>query len=410
MCLFNCLSNHSISLSLTSSVGPLLFTMPKLILSGIVVFSNLVYSGEQGSPVDQRIEKLEQTLELVMQELQELKTERDQMAQEAALQKEQTKMLEEQQQAMLEEMEEREAAVASSSNSQRGGIRNLGGTSVANPIAPPLRPGLSRNSLPDGLMLGAYGEHHFNFTEGAGGDQSDIHRFVAFLGYQFSDWIFLNTETEIEHAFVKDSDGEISLEQFFFDFSISNPLNIRVGRFLHPAGIVNRYHEPTTFNGTERPTHAQRILPSTWSIDGVGLWGRVTDWFSYESYVHAGLDGSKFSGGSGIRGGRIKERPSLNDVGFSSRLDFYPLIAADTDTEWKWRTGISYSNIGVENGDQGRNAGRPSDNLQIFSADTQLSWRDWDFRTEASYIDNPAAFNPGVGAGTSDKLFGAYVE
>lgn len=119
MCLFNCLSNHSISLSLTSSVGPLLFTMPKLILSGIVVFSNLVYSGEQGSPVDQRIEKLEQTLELVMQELQELKTERDQMAQEAALQKEQTKMLEEQQQAMLEEMEEREAAVASSSNSQR---------------------------------------------------------------------------------------------------------------------------------------------------------------------------------------------------------------------------------------------------------------------------------------------------
>lgn len=360
------------------------------------------------SSVDDRIQKLEQTLEAVLTELQELKSERNKLAEEAKQQREQTEALEEQQQAMLEEMAAQEEALASAPSS--GPAITLTGNNIANPIAPPQRPGLTRNTLPAGLMLGAYGEHHFNFTEGAGGDQSDIHRFVGFMGYQFADWVFLNTETEIEHAFVNDGDGEISLEQFFFDFSIANPVNIRVGRTLHPAGIVNRYHEPTTFNGTERPTYSQRILPSTWSIDGIGVWGRVTDWLSYESYVHAGLDGSGFSGASGLRGGRMKERPSLNDVGISSRIDFYPLIAAESDTEWKWRSGFSYSNIGVENGDQGRNAGRPTENVEIWAADTQFSWRKWDFRTEAAYVDNPAAMNPMVGAGTSDELFGAYVE
>jgi hypothetical protein len=383
-------------------------TLIVISLLGVASHNGLTQTIEITDPVDRRIERLEQTLEQVLSELKDLKAERDQIAQQAEVQREQTKALEEQQQAMLEEMELQEEALALAPKGSS--ILNLGNSTIADPIAPPVRPGLSRNSLPAGLMIGAYGEHHFNFTEGSGGDQSDIHRFVAFLGYQFSDWIYLNTETEIEHAFVSDSDGELSLEQFFFDFSISNPLNIRIGRSLHPAGIVNRYHEPTTFNGTERPTYSQRILPSTWSIDGIGAWGRVTDWLSYESYLHAGLDGSQFSGGSGIRGGRIKERPSLNDIGFSSRLDFYPLIAANSETEWKWRSGVSYSNIGVENGDQGRNAGRPNDNLQIFSLDTQLSWRDWDFRTEASYIDNPAAFNSGVGGGTSDEIFGAYVE
>ena len=133
------------------------------------------------SSVDDRIQKLEQTLEAVLTELQELKSERNKLAEEAKQQREQTEALEEQQQAMLEEMAAQEEALASAPSS--GPAITLTGNNIANPIAPPQRPGLTRNTLPAGLMLGAYGEHHFNFTEGAGGDQSDIHRFVGFMGY-----------------------------------------------------------------------------------------------------------------------------------------------------------------------------------------------------------------------------------
>jgi hypothetical protein len=242
------------------------------------------------------------------------------------------------------------------------------------------------------------------------GDGSDIHRFVTFVGYEFADWARLNSEVELEHAFVNDGDGEISIEQFFVDVDIIDEFNIRVGRVLHPAGIINRFHEPTTFLGVERPSFSKNILPSTWSIDGVGFRGNLTDWLSYEAYVHAGLDGSKFSGSSGIRGGRIKERPGFNDVGFSGRVDFYPLVAFDVPSPVALKTGFSYSNIGTDNSDQDKGTGRPDSNIQVFSYDMDLRWKRLDLRGEIAFIDNPAAEDPGVGAGTSDEIFGTYFQ
>ena len=38
---------------------------------------------------------------------------------------------------------------------------------------------------------------------------------------------------------------------------------------LIPMGITNEYHEPTLFNGVERPSIASVIIPTTWREIGV---------------------------------------------------------------------------------------------------------------------------------------------
>lgn len=347
-----------------------------------------------------RIESLENTLQQVLIELQGLKQERDLQRAKAEAAEARGEQLESQQQAMLEELDAMRTAAP-----RAGGGGGEGGGDGATAGPPP-----SVSALPAGLRLGGYGEHHFNFVEGSGGDIGDIHRFVAYVGYEFAEWLHLNTETELEHAFVQDNDGEISLEQFFVDVNMHRAVNLRLGRALHPAGIVNRYHEPTTFYGVERPTYSSIVLPSTWSIDGIGFWGSVTDWLSYEVYAHAGLDGSNFSAGSGIRGGRIKERPNLSDPGVSGRIDLRPLSAIDAlaDLPLDWRTGVSYSWIGTENGDQAANAGKPDGSVEIVALDTDLRWSRFEWRAEAAWIDNRAAGRAGSPAGVADSVFGAY--
>ena len=75
------------------------------------------------------------------------------------------------------------------------------------------------------FRFGGYGEVHANFEEN-GKSVFDIHRLVMYVGYDFSDWIVLNTEIEIEHAFVTDgAGGELLIEQLFVDFLFADALN-----------------------------------------------------------------------------------------------------------------------------------------------------------------------------------------
>ena len=102
------------------------------------------------------------------------------------------------------------------------------------------------------LRLGGYGEIHANFEEN-GKSVFDIHRLVMYVGYDFADWIVLNSEIELEHAYVTDgAGGEISIEQLYVDFLLTEAFNARVGRMLAPMGIINQNHEPTLFLGVER--------------------------------------------------------------------------------------------------------------------------------------------------------------
>lgn len=194
------------------------------------------------------------------------------------------------------------------------------------------------------VSIGGYGElNYLNFSKrrqdaGPGGARSraDALRAVLYVGYKFNDWILYNSEFEFEHAGSgegAETRGEISVEQAYLDFKLSEPVGIRAGLVLVPMGIINETHEPTTFHGVNRPSVERNIIPATWSENGVGLfgnWGPLT----YRTYLLAGLHAAKtadpdtdgFKGDSALRGGRSGGSNSFaDDKAWASRLDVTPV-------------------------------------------------------------------------------------
>jgi len=251
------------------------------------------------------------------------------------------------------------------------------------------------------LRLGGYGEIHGNFEEN-GESQFDIHRLVMYVGYDFADWIKLNSEIEIEHAYVSDgTGGEISIEQLYVDFLFTDAVNARAGRLLAPMGIVNENHEPTLFFGVERPNVDKYIIPSTWSVDGAGIFGSPLGWLSYQTYVVGGLDGSGFSASGGVRGGRIKERSGLSDPAITGRIDLFPLAEQDL------RFGISGYYGGTDNANKGGGNGTEND-FGLYSADFEYSVSRVQFRGVAALGRHSDPQN--LPAGTGEEIFGWYLE
>jgi hypothetical protein len=241
----------------------------------------------------------------------------------------------------------------------------------------------------------------------------DFHRLVLYLGYDFADWIKFHSETEIEHAFVKHDNGEISLEQAYVDFLLSDSFNIRAGRLLTPIGIINKTHEPTLFNGVERPNFAKYIIPTTWSSDGVGFFGSLSPSLNYEAYVVAGLDGDSFTS-SGIRDGRMKAQQSLNEVAFTGRLDYRPFEQALANSDQSLRLGLSGYFGGLDNVDGGGGTGKEGE-IAMTSADFEYSISKFDFRgvIANTNIDGAANFNDDAaidGGEVAEEMFGWYIE
>lgn len=258
-----------------------------------------------------------------------------------------------------------------------------------------------------GLKFGGYGEMHANFVQGSESDQFDIHRLVLYLGYDFADWIVLHSETELEHAYVDDGDGEVALEQAYVDFLLTGKFNVRVGRILTPIGIINKKHEPPTFNGVERPAFATNVIPTTWSSDGAGIFGSLCSSLTYEVYVVGGLDGSGFSSTSGIRGGRMKERPGLNEPAITGRLDYYPFQTMQDNSDQSLRLGASGYLGGLDNGDQGSNPGIDGE-IAISSADFEYSVCKLDFCGAIAHINIDGARQ--IGNNVAEEIFGWYLE
>jgi len=262
-------------------------------------------------------------------------------------------------------------------------------------------------SADSGFSFGGYGEGHANFRQSSDRDYLDLHRFVFYLGYQFNDWIQLSSETEIEHAYVDDDDGYLMIEQLHVDFSVAPAFNIRAGRHLVPVGITNKVHEPNTFYSVERPSVEKYVIPSTWSQDGVGVYGRLNDHVEYEIYVGGGMDGSGFNATDGIRGGRLKERPGTHEPAVTGRLDFYPM-AGDPDHDL--RIGASFYTSGLDNANQGTSSapGR----VTLVSADVQ--YRRGDFEARGVYaqgkIDDVEQLNAAFGEDVGEEQVGYYIE
>jgi len=179
-------------------------------------------------------------------------------------------------------------------------------------------------NINNGVTVGGYGEINYNQPEGSNGTL-DVQRLVMLLGYKFNDRVQFVTEIEFEHV------KEVYVEQAFLQYSLNDNVNLRGGLMLVPMGIVNEYHEPTTFNGVDRPSVDKSIVPTTWREIGVGVQGRFNEIsLGYQAYLFNGfrsVNSGKFLGGSnGLRNGRQKGAEStINTPNLSGKLDYYGL-------------------------------------------------------------------------------------
>jgi len=189
---------------------------------------------------------------------------------------------------------------------------------------------LLSGSYASAVTIGAYGEMLYNQPEGDNGEL-DVQRLVLLMGYRFNDKTQFVTEIEIEHV------EEIFVEQAFVNYNIASNVNLRGGLMLVPMGIVNEFHEPTTFNGTERPAMDNAIVPTTWRELGIGISGRFDNIsLGYQAYLFNGFKSTEangvggvsgfLKGSNGLRGGRQKGiKSTVDSPTLSTKLDYYGL-------------------------------------------------------------------------------------
>ncbi len=176
------------------------------------------------------------------------------------------------------------------------------------------------------LTVGGYGEVHYNQALNSSTKNNgtlDVHRVVLLFGYKFNDRTQFITEMEFEHV------KEVYVEQAFIQYKINDYLNFRGGLLLTPMGIINEYHEPTTFNGVERPLIDKYISPTTWREIGFGFTGNVFPAkIRYQVYLMNGFSSYNGSGNldgkNGLRKGRQKGAESfISAPNFTGKIEFY---------------------------------------------------------------------------------------
>ena len=143
------------------------------------------------------------------------------------------------------------------------------------------------------VHFGGYGELHYRNLDDNGEDvrELDFHRWVLFIGYDFSDRMRLVSEFELEHAISPGSEGNgaVELEQAYIEYDLTGNMQLRGGIMLTPVGIINETHEPPTFYGVERPIIETTIIPTTWYVSGVMFSHQVGAGWSYDVMVSEGL-------------------------------------------------------------------------------------------------------------------------
>ncbi len=272
------------------------------------------------------------------------------------------------------------------------------------------------------LNIGGYGEVHYNQPVSKNQRELgtlDVHRIVMFLGYNFSKNTQFVSEIEFEYA------KELWVEQAFLQHRITKSVNLRAGLLLVPMGIINEYHEPTTFNGVERPIIDNRISLSTWREVGFGFSGNLLPVnLRYQLYAVGGLNGydtkAIFNGSSGLREGRQKgSKAYLSSPALTGKIEFY---------------GIKNLNIGLS-GYLGKSQSKlfgklPDDNtslrakadssavgIAMVGADSRFQLKGIEIRGQVYYtsISNTEEYNIFTRTGTTNNdlgksMFGYYIE
>jgi hypothetical protein len=185
------------------------------------------------------------------------------------------------------------------------------------------------SSWTERTTIGSYGEMHYNnLTDqndtGKDKDEIDFHRFVFYLGHEFSDTTRMFSEVELEHSIAGDGqNGEIELEQAYIEHDLSSTMQLKAGLFLIPVGILNQTHEPDTFYGVERNNVEKNIIPTTWWAGGLALNGEFAPGWRYDTAFTSGLMLDADDGQFKIRDGRQKvSEADASDPAYTANLKY----------------------------------------------------------------------------------------
>ena len=258
--------------------------------------------------------------------------------------------------------------------------------------------------LPQGITLGGYGEILYNNPENLN-SELDVQRLVLLFGYKFDERVQFVTEIEFEHV------KEVYVEQAFVNYNLTQGLNLRAGLMLVPMGIINEFHEPTIFNGVERPSLDKYIIPTTWREIGMGLSGRLNGISArYQAYLFNGFlshngENGLLKGSNGLRSGRQKGAEStMNHVNFAGKFDFYGIRGL--------RLGLS-GYQGKTQAVDGQNEIPGSEiGVSMLGLDARYTYRNFSARGQylrASLRDTDL-YNELTGRDLGSKLMGYYLE
>lgn len=256
---------------------------------------------------------------------------------------------------------------------------------------------LSRDSK---LVVGGYGEVHYNqplnsSTYNTG--SLDVHRVVMLFGYNFTNKTQFVTELEFEHV------KEVYVEQAFLQHKVSSYLNFRGGLMLVPMGIINEYHEPTTFNGVERPLVDKYISPTTWREIGFGITGNVLPAsIKYQAYLMNGFNGydgnANLSGKNGLRKGRQKGAESFSSSpNFTAKVEYYGIRGLNIGLSGYFGNTQSTLYDGVEKSDDDAVAIADSSvvGVSMYGLDARYQYRALQLRGQLYYsgLSNTKQYN-----------------
>ncbi len=129
------------------------------------------------------------------------------------------------------------------------------------------------------VTISGYADGEFILTDQAGQENEfRVHHLSLFFKKEISEKWRLFSELEYEDApKIEDgstTEGKFFVEVFIIEYLHSPLLNLRIGRYLTPAGIWNVEHYPPFVATQERPKHIRNIFPQY--NDGLQMYGTKT--------------------------------------------------------------------------------------------------------------------------------------
>ena len=273
------------------------------------------------------------------------------------------------------------------------------------------------------LVIGGYGEVHYNQPLSSTVKNNgilDVHRVVMLLGYNFNARTQFISELEFEHV------NEVVVEQAFLQHKLNNYINLRAGLMLIPMGIVNEYHEPTAFNGVERPVLDTKLSPSTWREVGVGFSGNIIPAsIKYQLYMVNGFSGYKsgagtLNGKNGFRSGRQKGAESyISSPNFTGKVEYYAIRGLNLGLSGYFGKTQStlYQGVSTNNAAAIAKADSSVTNISMIGVDARYNFGGLQMRGQLYYsgIDNTDQYNKFTAKGSVNNdlgsgMMGYYVE